>query len=165
MVIGIFVATSPHVPISFAIADDALKLIGEEKVTTSFLWRHRLVLGSALYVLAAVADIKMTLAGIGGDLRLEGNPVMRTVMAQFGLEAGLFLQKALVGVMCFVIAKYGEREIKGGADWIWKLPSTKRTKAWLRSGDRSWIAYTPLYAVAVSQFLAAASWAFVRAMV
>jgi len=140
-------------------------VVEEKKVRKSFLSRHKLALGSMLYVLAALADIKMTLAGMGGDIKLEGNPVMRAVMAHFGLEAGLFLEKALVGAICFVIAKYGEREIKRGAEWIWKLPSTKRTRAWMRRGDRSWIAYTPLYAVAVSQLLAAASWAFVTLMV
>lgn len=140
-------------------------VVEEKKVRKSFLSRYRLALGSTLYVLAALADIKMTLAGMGGDIKLEGNPVMRAVMAHFGLETGLFLEKALVGAICFVIAKYGEREIKRGADWIWKLPSTKRTKAWMKRGDRSWIAYTPLYAVAVSQFLAAATWALVKVMV
>jgi len=78
-----FVATSQHGPIPFAIGDDALKLIGEKKVTTLFLWRHRLALGSARYVVAAVADMKMTLAGIGGDLRLEGNPVYRVQSSCF----------------------------------------------------------------------------------
>jgi hypothetical protein len=107
----------------------------------------------------------MTLAGISGDLALEGNPVMRTAMALFGPEAGLILEKFLVGIICFVIAKYGEREIKRDADWIWKIPSTKWVRVWMRRGDRSWIAYAPLYAVAVSQFLAAASWVLVRAMV
>lgn len=140
-------------------------VVEQKKVRKSLLSRHKLAVGTALYVLAALADITMTLLGMDGDIKLEGNPVMRAAMAQLGLETGLFLQKALVGAICFVIAKYGEREIKRGADWIWKLPSTKRTKAWMRRGDRSWIAYTPLYGVAVSQLLAAASWAFVKAMV
>jgi len=140
-------------------------VVEQKKVRKSLLSRHKLAVGTALYVLAALADITMTLLGMDGDIKLEGNPVMRAAMAQLGLETGLFLQKALVGAICFVIAKYGEREIKRGADWIWKLPSTKRTRAWMRSGDRSWIAYTPLYAVAISQLLAAASWAFVKAMV
>jgi hypothetical protein len=140
-------------------------VVGDKEARKSFLSRHKLAFGSAFYVLAAVADIRMTLAGIGGELGLEGNPVMRAVMAHFGLEAGLVLQKALVGAICFAIAKYGEREIKRRADWIWKIPSTKRTRAWMIRGDRSWIAYTPLYAVAASQLLAAASWAFVKLMV
>jgi hypothetical protein len=137
----------------------------KETIRTSFFSRHKLAVGSAFYALAAIADIRMTLAGMAGELELEGNPVMRAVMDHFGMEGGLFLEKALVGGICFVIAKYGEREIKRGADWIWKLPSTKRTRAWMRSGDRSWIAYAPLYIVAASQLLAAASWALVKLMV
>ena len=140
-------------------------VIEEKKVRKPFFSRNKLAVGSAFYALAAVADIRMTLAGMGGKLELEGNPVMRVVMAHFGLEAGLFLEKALVGAICFVIAKYGEREIKRGAGWIWKVPSTKWARAWMRRGDRSWIAYTPLYIVAASQLLAAASWAFVKLMV
>ncbi|NIQ37351.1 MAG: hypothetical protein GTN81_02000 [Proteobacteria bacterium] len=137
----------------------------EKEGKRSFLSRHKLALGSALYVFAALADIGMTLGGMGGDINLEGNPVMRTVMVHFGPKTGLFLGKAVVGAICFAIAFYGEREIKREADWIWKLPSTTWTKAWMRKGDRSWIAYTPLYAVAISQLLAAASWAVVKAMV
>ncbi len=127
----------------------------------SFLSRHKLALGIGFFALTAVADIKMTLEGMGGDLELEGNPVMRAVMALFGIEGGIWLEKALVGVICFVIAKYGEREIKRGADWIWKVPSTQWARAWMRRRDRSWIAYLPLYGVAVSQLVAAASWAVV----
>ena len=140
-------------------------VVEQKKVRKSLLSRHKLAVGTALYVLAALADITMTLLGMDGDIKLEGNPVMRAAMAQLGLETGLFLQKALVGAICFVIAKYGEREIKRGADWIWKLPSSRWVRDWMRRGDRSWIAYTPLYAVAISQLLAAASWVFVRAIV
>ena len=136
----------------------------QNKLRKSLLSRHKLAVGTALYVLAALADITMTLLGMDGDIKLEGNPVMRAAMAHLGLETGLFLQKALVGTICFVIAKYGEREIQRGADWIWKLPSSRWVRHWMQRGDRSWIAYTPLYAVAISQLLAAASWVFVRAI-
>ncbi|MHC4639735.1 MAG: hypothetical protein ACYTBV_19890 [Planctomycetota bacterium] len=139
--------------------------VEEKTVRNSFFSRHKLAIGSAFYAVAAVADIGMTLTGMGGKLELEGNPLMRAVMAYFGLEAGLVLEKTLVGAICFVIAKYGEREIKREAAWIWKVPSTKWTRAWMRRGDRSWIAYTPLYIVAASQLLAAASWAVLKLMV
>jgi len=127
----------------------------------SFLSRHKLALGIGFFALTAVADIRMTLAGMGGDLELEGNPVMRAIMALFGIEGGIWLEKVLVGVICFVIAKYGEREIKRGAAWIWKVPSTQWARVWMRRRDRSWIAYLPLYGVALSQLVAAASWAVV----
>ena len=90
---------------------------------------------------------------------------MRAIMALFGIEVGIWLEKALVGVICFVIAKYGEREIMRGAPWIWKVPSTQWARAWMRRQDRSWIAYIPLYGVALSQLVAAASWAVVEVMV
>ncbi len=131
----------------------------------SFLSRHKLAISVGFFALTAFADIRMTLTGMGGNLELEGNPVMRTIMALFGIEVGIWLEKALVGVICFVIAKYGEREIMRGAPWIWKVPSTQWAKAWMRRQDRSWIAYIPLYGVALSQLVAAASWAVVEVMV
>ncbi len=131
----------------------------------SFLSRHKLAIGVGFFALTAIADIRMTLAGLDGNLELEGNPVMRTIMTLFGIEGGIWLEKALVGVICFVIAKYGEREIKRGAAWIWKVPSTQWARAWMRRQDRSWIAYIPLYGVALSQLVAAASWAVVEVMV
>ncbi|MFQ5990276.1 MAG: DUF5658 family protein, partial [Candidatus Methylomirabilales bacterium] len=126
---------------------------------SSFLSRHKLALGIGFFALTAVADIRMTLAGMGGELALEGNPLMRAMMAQFGIEGGLWLEKALVGAICFVIAIYGEREIKRDAAWIWKVTFTKWERGWLRRRDRSWIAYIPLYGAALSQLVAAASWA------
>jgi len=131
----------------------------------SFLSRHKLAIGVGFFALTAFADISMTLTGMGGNLELEGNPVMRTIMALFGIEVGIWLEKSLVGVICFVIAKYGEREIMRGAPWIWKVPSTQWARAWMRRQDRSWIAYIPLYGVALSQLVAAASWAVVEVMV
>ncbi len=131
----------------------------------SFLSRHKLAIGVGFFLLTAIADIRMTLAGLDGNLELEGNPVMRTIMALFGIEGGIWLEKALVGVICFLIAKYGEREIKRGASWIWKVPSTRWARAWMRREDRSWIAYIPLYGVALSQLVAAASWAVVKVTV
>jgi hypothetical protein len=127
-------------------------------VGNSAFSRHRLGVGSVLFALTAVADIRMTLAGLDGDLELEGNPVMRAVMSSVGAEGGLWLEKGLVGLICFLIARYGEREIRRGADWIWKVPATRWAKAWMRRGDRSWIAYIPLYGAAISQLAAAASW-------
>ena len=134
----------------------------ERRGCRSLLSRHKLALGLGFFALTAVADIRMTLAGMGGVLALEGNPVMRAVMAHLGLEGGLWLEKALVGVVCFAIAKYGEHESKRGADWIWRVPSTKWARAWMKRGDRSWIAYIPLYGAAASQLVAAASWTFVE---
>lgn len=114
--------------------------------------------GAAAYALAALADIHWTLKGMEGDLSLEGNAVMRGVMARVGIVNGLWLGKAAVGLLCFAIAKYGEPEIRRGAAWIDKVPSTRRARAWMKSGDRSWIAYIPLYGAALCQLLAAGAW-------
>jgi hypothetical protein len=134
-------------------------------VSKSRFSRHRLAIGSVLFALTALADIRMTLAGMDGDLELEGNPVMRAVMSAVGAEGGLWLEKGLVGLVCFLIARYGEREIRRGADWIWKVPATRWAKAWMRRGDRSWIAYIPLYGAAISQLAAAASWVWLGVVV
>lgn len=95
---------------------------------------------------------------MGGDLALEGNPFLRGLMARLGIVNALFLSKAAVGLGCFFIALYGEPEIRRGAAWIDKVPSTRWARAWMKSGDRAWIAYVPLYGTAASQALAALSW-------
>lgn len=115
-------------------------------------------LGAVLYVLSALADIHLTVAGMRGAADLEGNPVMRAMMARFGLEAGLWIEKTLVGIPCVLVAHYGVREMKRRAPWIDRIPSTKWAREWVKSGDRSWVAYAPLYGTALGQFLAALSW-------
>lgn len=128
-----------------------------------FLARHKLAAGAGFYALAALADVRMTLAGTMGDASLEGSPLMRAMMARFGHEGGLWLEKALVGLPCLLIAKFGEQEMKRRAPWIDRIPSTKRARAWVKSGDRSWTAYAPLYGAALFQLLAAASWIWLGA--
>ena len=127
------------------------------------LFRPRLGIGISLYVAAALMDTHMTLTGMGGVLDLEGNPVMRATMRWLGIEAGLAAQKALVGGLLMLIAVYGERAIGGRRHWIHKVPSTRWAREWMQRKDRSWIAYIPLYAVAISQGLAAGSWLLVEA--
>lgn len=128
-----------------------------------FLSRRKLAVGSALYAAAAFADLRLTLAGTGGAPALEGNPVMRAMMARFGPEGGLWVEKVLVGAVCVLIAKYGEREMKRRAPWLDLIPSTKWARAWVKSGDRSWTAYAPLYGAALFQALAAGAWLWLRA--
>lgn len=117
-----------------------------------------MTLGGAFYVLAALADIHLTLAGMNGDLSLEGNAVMRALMARIGIAEGLWVGKAAVGLACCAIAAFGEPEIRRGAAWIDKVPSTPWARAWMKRGDRAWIAYIPLYGTACFQLLAALSW-------
>jgi len=125
----------------------------------SFLRRHALGCGVVLYAAVALADTNMTLRGVGSDLQLEGNPVMRGMMRQLGAATGLAIQKAVIGVATIAIALVGEPAIQRRESWIWKIPSTPWVRSWMRSGDRSWIAFIPLYAASIGQGFAVASWA------
>lgn len=122
--------------------------------------RKALPLGVAFYALAALADIYWTSAGLGGNIALEGNALMRALMARVGIAQGMCLGKAAVGLACCAIARYGAPEIRRKAAWIDKVPSTRWARAWMKSGDRSWIAYVPLYGTALFQLLAAGSWVY-----
>lgn len=122
--------------------------------------RHALTLGGAFYALAALADIHWTLTGLGGNPALEGNALMWALMERAGIVSGLWLGKAAVGLACFAVALYGAPEIRRKAAWIDKVPSTRWARAWMKSGDRSWIAYLPLYGTALSQLFAAVSWIY-----
>ena len=130
----------------------------------SFLRRHLLGFGVALYAAAALADSIMTLRGLGGDLQLEGNPIMRAVMAQLGAGMGLALQKAAIGGGAILIATVGEPAIADRAAWTRWIPTTPWVRAWMHRKDRSWIAFIPLYAAIVGQGFAAASWAALAAL-
>jgi len=124
-----------------------------------FFRRHMLGCGAVLYAAAAVADTFMTLSGVGADLQLEGNPMMRAMMQQLGADVGLATQKALIGGGAIAIAVVGESAIRRNESWIWKIPSTRWARGWMRRKNRSWIAFIPLYAATIGQFFAVASWA------
>lgn len=124
----------------------------------SFLRRHALGCGVALYAAAAVGDGYVTLEGIGVDLTLEGNPLMRAMMQQLGAEAGLAVQKAVIAGATIAIAVVGERAIRRQDPWIWKVPTSPWVRGWMRRKDRSWIAFIPLYSAVAGQVLAVASW-------
>lgn len=119
---------------------------------------HRLGLGIAFYTLAAAADVAATLMGIGGNAALEGNPILRGTMQWLGPAPGLVIQKGIIGAVAIGIAKVGEGAIRRGDPWIWRIPMTRRVRHWMRRGDRSWIAFVPLYAAAAGQTAACASW-------
>ena len=121
----------------------------------------RLGIGVALFLACALIDIYMTLGGLGGVLVAEGNPFMRATMRWLGIEWALWIQKAAIGAVLIVIAFYGDRAIRNQERWIRKVPSTRIAREWMRKKDRSWIAHIPLYAVAIGQGLAGASWVLV----
>lgn len=125
----------------------------------SFFAHHRLGFGVALYAAAALADTAMTLQGVGADLELEGNPAMRAMMEWLGAGTGLATQKAAIGGSSILIAIVGERAIRNREPWLRWIPASRWVRAWMGRRDRSWIAFIPLYAAAIGQGLAVASWA------
>lgn len=79
-------------------------------------------------------------------------------MESCGIGWALALDKAAVGLACWLIAVRGSAAIHAGEPWIWRIPMLAVVRRWMRSGDRSWIALLPLYGVAAAQALAAAAW-------
>lgn len=122
-----------------------------------------LAAGTAFFLLAAAADAALTLHGTGGDPGLEGNPLLRAAMARWGAGMGLLAGKGAAGAACWLVARYGEGEIRRRAAWLERVPMTPWARAWLASGDRSWIAFLPLYGVALAQAAGALSWAVLLA--
>lgn len=118
-----------------------------------------LAAGAGLFVAAACADAALTWLGTGGDPSLEGNPFVRSAMERFG-PWGLLLAKSIAAGLCLLVAATWEKPIRRRAAWIERLPMLPWTRAWLRSGDRSWVAFVPLYGVALAQLAGALAWAF-----
>ena len=126
-------------------------------VSKRLLFSH-LIISISLYVLFACLDISFTLKGIHGDIALEGNPIMRYMMATFGLLGGLVFEKSLVLFVAFIVALVAFIGIDKEASWILYLAFTRTTRNWMKRKKRYWVAFIPLYFVAFSQGLAAASW-------
>ncbi len=122
------------------------------------LHRHLLAVGVALYAAAGTADIYVTLNGIGADLDLEGNPILRFTMGHLGFELGLLVQKTITAGFVIWVAVVLGHAIRTQAPWIWKIPASQWARDWVRRKDRSWIALIPLFAAASGQVFAVASW-------
>lgn len=120
--------------------------------------RRLLVLGAGLFAAAACADAALTWLGTGGDPSLEGNPFVRAAMERFG-PWGLLLAKSLAAGLCLLVAATWEEPIRRRAAWVERLPMLPWTRRWLRGGDRSWVAFVPLYGVALAQLAGAMAWA------
>ena len=114
----------------------------------------------SIYVLFAVLDVYLTLRGINGNIALEGNPVMRYMMVSFGLRSGLIVEKSLVLFVSLLVAIVAAIGIEKEADWIYYLALTRVTRNWMKRKKRYWVAFVPVYFVAVAQGLAATSWVY-----
>ena len=113
-----------------------------------------------LYVLFASLDTYFTLGGINGNVSLEGNPVMRYMMVRFGLMTGLIIEKILVFLIALILAIVSFIGIDKKSDWVYYLALKQTTRNWMKRKKRYWMAFVPLYFVAISQGLAAMSWAY-----
>ena len=119
-----------------------------------------LIISISLYVFFALLDIFFTLKGVHGDIAIEGNPIMRYMMANFGLMGGLVVEKSLVLLLATTVAIASVIGIEKEADWVYYLAFTRVTRNWMKRKKRYWVAFLPLYFVAFSQGLAAASWMY-----
>jgi hypothetical protein len=119
-------------------------------------------IGISLYVLFASLDIYFTLRGINGDISMEGNPVMRSMMVSFGMTAGLIIEKGLVLLISLIVALLAVIGIEKEADWVYYLALTRATRNWMKRKKRYWVAFVPLYFVALAQGVAAAGWVHLR---
>lgn len=116
-----------------------------------------LSVGLILYLLLAGFDTYLTVQGIDGNIELEGNPIMRQIMARFGILGGIVLEKGMVLMIALGLAITVSIGIEREAPWVYFLALTPMTRRWMGRRKRRWVAYMPLYAVALFQGLASAS--------
>jgi len=119
-----------------------------------------LTVSIVLYILFASLDVYFTLKGISGDVALEGNPIMRYMMLNFGLQGGLIIEKCLIFLIALMLAIIAFVGIDKKADWVYYLALTPLTRNWMKQKRRYWVAFVPLYFVAIAQGLAAGSWIY-----
>ena len=136
-----------------------VEAIREEQQLTQIRVYH-IRLGLPLFLLFATADTLLTLHGTAGELALEGNPLMRQMMASLGHTQGLVVEKVLVLLAVLAIAMATSRGIHREANWVYFLALTPLSRRWMRRKRRYWLAFLPLYLVTLSQALASGSWLY-----
>lgn len=119
-----------------------------------------LKLSISLYVIFASLDSYFTLKGVNGDMALEGNPIIRYMMQEFGMVGGLVIEKSFVLLLAIIVAVIAYKGIDRKANWVYYLALTKWTREWMKRKKRYWVAFIPVYFVALAQGLAAASWVY-----
>ena len=119
-----------------------------------------MTISASAYVLCAGLDAYLTAMGLQGNIALEGNPIIKAMMAQFGIVAGMVLEKGIVLALAVAIAISAYRGIAKDADWVYVLALTRATKKWMQRKKRYWVAFVPLYLIALAQGLAALSWLY-----
>jgi hypothetical protein len=117
-----------------------------------------LTISISFYAIFASFDVYFTLKGINGDISLEGNPIMRYMMLNFGLLGGLIVEKTFVFLIALILAIIAFIGIDKKANWVYYLALTSLTRNWMKRKRRYWVAFVPLYFVAISQGVAATTW-------
>ena len=128
--------------------------------TNSIIYKRHILISVSAYIVCAFLDAYFTLEGMQGDLLLEGNPVMRYMMQSFGLIGGLVIQKILILLLAFILAHITFAGIDKESEWVFYLALTPMTKRWMKRRKRYFVAFVPLYFVALSQGIAAATWIY-----
>jgi len=124
-----------------------------------------LTIGISIYALCAFLDGYLTLRGMRGDLSLEGSPIMRFMMETFGFVGGLLVAKTLVLVAALSLAIVACIGIHRQSNWIYYLALSRLTKSWMKKKRRYWVAFVPLYIIAIAQGFAAVSWLYLLLVV
>ena len=89
---------------------------------------------------------------------------MRYMMVSFGLMGGLIIEKIFVFLVALIVAITAFNGIEKRADWVYYLSLTRATRSWMIRKKRYWVAFIPLYFVALSQGVAAMIWGYLIAI-
>jgi hypothetical protein len=112
----------------------------------------------SLYLIFAGFDIYFTLQGLNGDLNLEGNPIIKYWMKNYGLLPGLIAGKSIVFLAAFLFALITFTGIKNKSNWVYLMALTAFTRNYMKKKQRYWVAFLPIYFIALSQGMAALCW-------
>lgn len=126
------------------------------------IFNFHLLLGLFLYTVFASSDAWLTLNGMKGNLALEGNPIMRSLMSATTPLIGLIIGKGTVLLCALALSIPVHRGIHEESPWVYRLALTRITKAWMKRKRRYWVAFVPVYLVALSQALAALAWIWLK---
>ena len=102
-----------------------------------------LSVGLILYLLLAGFDTYLTVQGIDGNIELEGNPIMRQIMARFGILGGIVLEKGMVLMIALGLAITVSIGIEREAPWVYFPALTPMTRRWMGRRKRRWVAICP----------------------
>ena len=118
--------------------------------------------GTVLFLLLGGMDIVFTIDGLDGNPAMEGNPLLRGLMENYGILTGLLFGKTGVLLIAVALSLIAARGISRNSNWVYYLALTKLTRNWMKQKKRFWVAFLPLYLIAAAQGLAALSWIMLK---